>query len=991
MQKLKISFLILFTGFINIQAQNHPNLYKKADLAKMNQWVDSIFNRMTLDEKIGQLFMIVADPETSDLNTKKIIRYINEQKIGGILFSKGTVKNQATSTNLYQEKSKIPLFISLDGEWGLSMRLENTPQFPKNIALGAVQNNRLLFFYGKEIGQECREMGVHINFAPVLDVNTNPDNPVIGYRSFGETPLLVAEKGVSYSTGLESQGIISVAKHFPGHGDTADDSHFTTPTVNKNLKQLISEDLLPFTRHIESGFASVMPGHLLVPALDNKTGKPASLSPQIVTDLLRNQMNFSGLIITDALVMKGASNRSESVCVDAVLAGNDILLSPPNVISEFNAVKRAVQGGTIDFKLIDEKCRKILQYKYITGLNNYKPVELKGLSGRLNSDYSRWLISKLSDEAITLLKNENAAVPVKNPENKKVAVLSIGESDLTDFQKMISNYKQADFFNIPRNATDVSKVFQRLSKYDLIICGIHHYKMEDYQQLQKLSKEKEVHLCFFVTPYYISKFRQSIANAKAVICGYENLPDMQKSAAQVIMGGIPSKGKLPVSISGLFNVDEGLTTTRTRLSYQPPMEVKVSESKLSKIDEIVKEGLENKAFPGCQVLVAKNGAVIYSKSFGYFDFARTHSVQNSDIYDLASVTKVAATLFAVMKLYDEKKLKPDDYLSTYIPQLKGTDKENITIRQALFHESGLTSFCPFSQLFIDPDSYTGSLYSKKRDAVHRIQYDSNVYVRTDFKFNKDLVSRTSKPGFTLQVAKRFYLKNDFPDLMIQEIAASKLKNQGSYLYSDLNFILLKEVVEKISNTSLDKFTEKNFYAPLGADLTGYKPLMRFDTLRIAPTENDEFIRNQLLIGFTHDEAAAFMGGVSGNAGLFSNANDLAKLLQMFLNQGIYGNERFLSAETCKLFMETTSSTGRRGLGFDKPNTQNEKSGSTGKSVPASTVGHTGFTGTCFWIDPDNQLIYIFLSNRVYPKRTNKQLMQMDIRSRIQDVIYEAIK
>ena len=994
MNRIKTFFLITFACCVSIQAQNHSNLYKKADIVKMNQWVDSVFNTMTLDEKIGQLFMIVADPGTGDLNTNKIIRYINEQKIGGILFSKGTLKNQAVSTNRYQKESKIPLMISFDGEWGLAMRLENTPQFPKNITLGAIQNNRLLFDYGKEIGRECREIGVHINFAPSLDVNTNPDNPVIGYRSFGEVPLIVAEKGEAYSAGLEEQGIISTAKHFPGHGDTSEDSHETTPKVNKSLDQLKNEDLLPFSRYINSGFASVMLGHLSVPALDNKTGKPTSLSPKVVTDLLQNQMNFSGLTITDALVMKGASTGTESVCVDALLAGNDILLSPANPISEFNAVKRAVQKGIIDIKSVNEKCRKILSYKYIAGLNKYKPVELTGLSSRINSEYSRWLVGKLSDEAITLLKNDNASVPVKQLENKKVAVLSIGDSGQTEFQKMISNYKQADFFNIPRNASEatVNKVFQALSKYNLIICGIHHYKMTDYPQLQKLSKEKDVFLSFFVTPYYMSKFRQSITNAKAVVCGYENLPEIQKSAAQVIMGGIPAKGKLPVSITGLFKAGDGFETSKTRLAYQYPGEVKLSEYKLSRIDDIVREGLDNKAFPGCQVLVAKNGVVIYNKSFGYFDFDRTHAVQNSDIYDLASITKVVATLPAVMKLYDERKLRFTDYLSAYIPQLKGTDKERITVMQALFHESGLASFLPFYQLAIDSASMSaGPLYSTKRDATYRIQYDSKVYVRTDFKYNKYWVSQTAKPGYSLQVSKRFFLKDDFPSLIIKEIAGSQLKKQGAYVYSDLNFMLLKEVVENISKTSIDKFLETNFYAPLGADLTGYKPLQKIDTLRIAPTENDQFLRNQILTGFTHDEAAAFMGGVSGNAGVFSNANDLAKLLQMLLNQGVYGDERYLNAEICKLFMGTKSSISRRGLGFDKPDTQNENLSPTSKSVSASTIGHTGFTGTCFWIDPDNQLIYIFLSNRVYPSRTNKQLMQMGIRSRIQDVIYEAMR
>ena len=958
----------------------------------MNHWADSIFDKMTTDERIGQLFMIVADPGNSEANTKKIIKYIKEQKIGGILFSKGQLSDQAASTNLYQKESKIPLLISLDGEWGLSMRLEDTPRFPKNIMLGAIGDNDLIRKYGQEVARECKEMGIHINFAPVLDVNTNPSNPVIGSRSFGELPSQVSTQGIAYSLGLESEGIISVAKHFPGHGSTSEDSHKTLPEVRKTLQQIESEDLVPFIDYINAGLAGVMSGHLYVPALDKTSEKPTSLSPVIITDLLQDKLHFNGLKFTDALVMKGASSKSGSICVDALLAGNDVLLSPANPVSEFNAVKRAVENGTISIKLIEEKCRKILRYKYISGLNNYKPIETKGLKDRINSENAQWLISKLCEEAVTLLKNDGNNIPVTDLNNKKIAVLSFGESTTSAFQKMLKMYGQVDCYNLSQSASgnQVTEMMNRLRKYDTIICAIHHYKITDYLELQKLIKEKETHLCFFISPYYMSKFRQSIRNATSVTCAYENIPEAQNTAAEIIMGGIPSKGKLPVSISDIFKAGDGLTTQKTRLSYQLPQEAGLSSVRLSEIDKIAEEGIKEKAYPGCQVLVAKNGIVVYNKSFGYFDYARTHPVEDTDVYDLASVTKAAATVPAIMKLYDEKKIKLNDKLSTYVSSLSSTDKKDITIRKALFHETGLTSFIPFYLLSIDENSYTGKLFSNRRTADHRVMIDDNTYARTDYKFKSELVSNKPKPDFSKQVAENFYVSDDFSQLMLEEIANSKLKTGGKYLYSDLNFILLKEATEKITGEPFDLFLEKDFYGPLGANYMGFKPLEKIDTLCIAPTEDDNFLRNQILIGYPHDEAAAFMGGVSGNAGLFSNANDLAKLSQMLLNLGIYGGERLLSTETCKLFTETKSNVSRRGLGFDKPNMENEKSSPTGNMAPASTYGHTGFTGTCFWIDPENQIIFVFLSNRVYPNRYNKLLSSLNIRSRIQNIIYYAM-
>ena len=989
---LSITLLFLLLTGAFAFSQKIPNLYQEADNRKMNQWVDSVFNSMTLDERIGQLIIIKSDPGAS--YRESTLKKIKEYKPGGILFAGGALSDQAESTNIYQGASRIPLLVSFDGEWGLAMRLKDTPRFPKNMMLGAISNNELIRLYGEEMGRECRELGIHINFAPVLDVNDNPDNPVIGTRSFGEEQKEVSAKGIAYAKGLESQKIISVGKHFPGHGNTTEDSHNTLPVVNHSKSQLDEVELYPFSRFVQEGFAGIMTGHISVPALDNSSDLAASLSPKIVNGLLKKKWGFSGLTFTDALEMKGAAvSKKDNSCVMALLAGNDMLLGPQRIASDFAEIKKAIESGLISLSTIEKSCRKILQYKYITGLNQYKPIEMAGLQQRIQTDYTDWLIQKLNNEAVTLLKNDNSVIPVKNLDKNKIAVLSIGVNDAPDFWKRIALYGDFDFYQLPADTTlsNNDSIFRQLYKYSRIICSIHTERIQDFSYLQSLAKEKEVHLCFFTSPYTLGKYAQSIANARSVTLAYENTSGAQNAAAEILMGGIAAKGKLPVTVSNLFKYGAGLETNKVRLSYQKPQEVNMDGNVLCKIDSIANEGIKNQAFPGCQILVAKSGVVVYNKSFGFFDYANTRPVQNSDIYDLASVTKALATLPSIMKLTDMNKISLSDKISRFVPEMKNTDKKDLTVSDALFHETGLPAFLPFYRLLIDENSYSGPLYSNHQDMTYKTLYDTNVYMRTDFKFDSTKVSKTPVQGISLQVAENLYIKNDFKKEILDEIIKAPLSKKKRYLYSDLNFMLLKEAIENCTSQPLNKFVETNFYNRLGANSTCFLPLLKISKYRIAPAENDRFLRNQILIGYVHDESAALMGGVSGNAGLYSNANDMAKILQMFLNLGEYGGERYLSKETVQTFTQTKSAISRRGLGFDKPDISRPESSPTGVYAPASTYGHTGYTGTCFWVDPDNQLIFIFLSNRTYPSRTYKKLMEMNIRPQIQDVIYEALR
>ncbi|RHJ90296.1 glycoside hydrolase family 3 N-terminal domain-containing protein [Parabacteroides bouchesdurhonensis] len=975
-------------------AQTEPALMANVDKEKMNHWVDSVFDAMSYDERIGQLFMVIAEPKSDMRNMQKLMRYVNEIKVGGVLFHKGNPVTQAEVTNRLQKASRVPLFISLDGEWGLSMRLSNTTRFPKNMMLGAIEDNTLIEEYGKEVARQCREMGIHINFAPDLDVNSNVDNPVIGLRSFGENPDMVADKGIAYARGLESKGVLSVSKHFPGHGDTSDDSHKTLPSVFHSMARLDSVELLPFKRYIYDGFSGVMTGHLYIPAIDKTPNRPASLSHAVVTDLLKEKIGFQGLCFTDALAMKGATTKkTDNPSVMALLAGNDVLLAPAAPINDFTAVKEAINEGILSLEEIEAKCIKILQYKYIVGLNQYRPIDTQDLMKRLNSPHAAWLAAKLNSEAITVLKNTSDILPLKQLGKKKIAALAIGDDAGNEFQTMLNRYDSIASFSIGRNASAaaIQKVYNQLNNYDIIICSVHTVRIPESLPLRQLSAKKELVYAFFTLPYFCKDYKNSIQKAKALVMGYENTPLAQEYAAQVIFGGIGAKGKLPVSIPGLYYSGTGVFTEKTRLGYHEPEEVGANAVRLDVIESIVSEGLEEKAFPGCQVLVAKDGMIIYDKSFGYYDFDKSRIVTETSVYDLASASKASGTLLAVMKAYDEKKFTLNNKIADFVPALKGSNKQDLSIKELLYHQSGLISSINFYLKAIDKDSYTGSLYSNAKNAVHPIRFDAKTYVRNDFSYLPDLVSDKKKPGFTTEVARNFYVSDSFKDSIMQSIVDSRLGKRGKYVYSCINFILLKMMVENLMDKPMDRLLHDDFYAGLGAWHVTYTPLKIMDTLQIVPTEDDRFVRRQLLRGYVHDEAAAFQGGVSGNAGLFSNANDLAKVLQLFLNQGVYGGEQYLSMETCRLFTQSKSPTSRRGLGFDKPAIGSPQSSPCAPQAPASVYGHTGFTGTCFWVDPENQLIYIFLSNRVNPSRANNKLGSLNIRPRIQEAIYKAIK
>ena len=966
-----------------------PNILRNSEVGKQDctEWVETRLANMTLKEKIGQLFIHTVALTDSPQNRKNIQNAVKEYKVGGLLFSGGELSKQVLLTNFAQELADIPLLMTFDGEWGIAMRLKGTPSFPRNRVLGCITDNALIYEYGKEVARQCREIGVHVNFAPVADVDNNPLNPVINTRSFGGDPKNVMEKVIAYSRGLEEGGVLSVSKHFPGHGDTNVDSHKALPVLKFSRERLDSIELYPFKKAVEAGLGGMMVGHLEVPALSKK---PASLSPEII-GILQKEYGFQGLTFTDALEMKGVSNNL-NVCARALMAGNDMLLAPRNLKRELDGVLAAIKSGELTETLITEKCRKVLTYKYALGLYRKQFIQLSGLDKRLNRPETKELMAKLQKAAVTVASNDGGILPLEMSLKGSV-VLNVGKSSGGDtFYQQLKRYLTID--RIQANPDSISSMRKRLGKYERVIVAIHTEKYAPYQaMLNELAKQKPVIYVYLTPLRQMYKKGNDWRKAAAVILGHAGDSHVQRYVADVLVGKEIPTGRVSVEVEGYLRPGDGVVLTKEHESkiYRPE-DYGMKSSVLKKIDEIALEGIRAKAYPGCQIVILKDGAPVYDKCFGSFTYGNSKKVSGDDLYDIASLTKTTATLLAVMKLYDQGKFGLTDRISKYVPELKGSAKERITIEELLMHQSGLPASWAFYRDAIDDSSYVGAFFKARQDVNHRQRVDSRLYVVNSFEYKKEFVSKTRSADYPLVLADDLYLSPDFPKYMLELIASSKIPlRDRRYRYSCLNFMLLKEMVENISGLPMDEFLEKEFFQPMGMEHTLYLPLRKFKKEQIVPTIETDYLRNRkMLQGYVHDEIAAFMGGVSGNAGLFSTARDVAKVYQMLADFGQFEGKRYLSMETCRLFMTKKSRISRRTLGFDRPEPAAGK-GPCADEAPLDVVGHTGFTGTCAWADSKNGLVYVFLSNRVYPRPfDHKALMNLNIRPRIQQVMYQAL-
>ena len=988
MEWKKISVTICFWCIMATMWAQAPTLLTKgkADSQECKEWVETRLQGMSLKEKIGQLFIHTVAPQDTEPNRRNIGNAVKEYKVGGLLFSGGQLSTQVVLTNFAQEMAETPLLMTFDGEWGLAMRLKGTPSFPKNRVLGCIQDNELLYEYGLEVARQCREIGVHVNFAPVADVDNNPLNPVINTRSFGGDPRNVADKVIAYSRGLEEGGVLSVSKHFPGHGDTNVDSHKALPVLNFSRERMDSIELYPFRQAIQAGLGGIMVGHLEVPAFSKK---PASISTEILS-LLQDELGFKGLAFTDALEMKGISN-NPNLCAQTLIAGNDMLLAPRNLKRELDGVLNAVKNGQLTEEQITEKCRKVLTFKYALGLHQRQFVQLSGLEQRLNHPGVQQLMDRLEKAAVTVVSNDGGILPL-DVDQKKVVVLNIGTpSKGKAFYNQLKKYMQVDCIQAhPDSITSISK---RLGNYEEVIVAIHTEKYAAYQSMLNTLSARLPLVYVYLTPMKrIYNKGNNWKKAAAVVMGHSGSVAVQHFVADVLMGREKATGRLSVEVKDYRKPGEGVVVDLKTTKVYRPEDYGMNADVLARIDEIALEGIKAKAYPGCQILILKDGAPVYDKCFGTFTYGDSRKVTSDDIYDIASLTKTTATLLAVMKLYDQGKFGLTDPISKYVPVLQGSPKGRITIEDLLYHQSGLPGSWPFYREAINDSSYTGAFFKARLDANHHQQVDRRLYVVDEFKYKDEYVSPLRSEEYPLQVAEGVFVNPAFPKHILEMIASDEIPlRDRRYRYSCLNFVLLKEMVEQISGMPMDKYLDQEFYAPMGMQHTLYSPLSRFKPEQIVPTVQKDYLRGRKeLRGYVHDEIAAFMGGVSGNAGLFSNAHDVGKVYQMLAEMGQYDGKRYLSLETCQLFMNRKSRLSRRGLGFDKPDAAPGK-GPCADEAPLEVVGHTGFTGTCAWTDAKNGLVFVFLSNRIYPRPfDHKALMSLNIRPRIQQVMYQAL-
>lgn len=942
---------------------------------KQAAWADSILATMTLEQKIGQLFMIAAFSNRNENDYRRVEEQIRKYHLGGIIFFQGNPLKQAELTNRYQSVAQIPLLVGIDGEWGLGMRLDDVFSFPKAITLGATGDPELIEKMAYEIGKQCKRLGVHINFAPDADINSNPKNPVINFRSFGESVSNVTNLSLAYARGMRKANVMGSAKHFPGHGDTGEDSHHALPVLNHTIKHINEIETMPFRALIEDSIASVMIGHLHVPQLDDAPNIPASVSEKIIKTYLQKDMNFQGLVVTDALNMRGLLKYfpTGAAEVKAFQAGNDLLLQTGNLEVAYSALHQKFLDSTLSVNDLDYKVRKILMSKYWAGLNKYKPIDLRNLLPDLNNQNSADLAQKIFDKAATIVKDDDGLVPLANSQKVSYASLSIAGKADNAFQKTLGFYSNISNYNIPfkpSKSTDWTWVVEQAAQKDLVIVGVHGMHNLDSRNfgvvpevikiLRELQEQTKVIVCVFGNPYSLKLFDEF----ETVLCGFEDEPEAHRAVANVIFGVNGASGKIPVNtLAQDGKVDFGLKTKSSgKVGLGIASEVGMNQSKLNQIRFLANNAIENQEFPGCQILVARKGKVVYYESFGNLRYGFQEPVDAQTIFDLASLTKVTATLQAVMMLYDQKKLDISQKASFYLPELANSNKKDITVKDLLLHQAGLKAFVPF--------------YENTKEAASEP--------------NPKFFSRENAARDHLKVTDSLFVKPMIKDSVFQWIIKSGLVSLASnpkYLYSDLGLIILQRVVEKISGQALDAFVDTKIYQPLGMHNTGFNILSKKPIQNIAPTELANDFRKSQIKGTVHDPNAALLGGVAGHAGLFSNVWDLVKLFQMNLNKGQLEDTRFFSPQTIDMFTKKQSSISHRGLGWNKPT---KDDGSVSHYASDQTFGHTGFTGTAAWVDPEKELIYIFLSNRVYPSAENNKILKNKTRKRIHDLVYESL-
>ncbi len=912
-------------------------------------WVKNTFAQMSLKEKCAQ--MIISAASSSDTNFesedfKQLEKLVTDFNVGGLLFFRGSLYNQILVTNKLQALSKIPLMITEDFERGPGMRIEEIVQFPHNMALGATGDPSLTFLMGKYTARISRAIGVHMNFAPLLDINNDYRNPIINIRAYSDDPNIISWHGNAFIKGMQEDGMITTAKHFPGHGSTDLDSHEELPTIHLTEREFEHRDFVPFKEAISSGVQSIMVGHLQVPALDNREGIPATLSPYITHDYLRNKFNFKGLIVTDALNMKAVRDSFDyqEAAKLAVLAGNDFVLFPPDDSLAIEGIYNGVLSGEITEERIDESVLRILSAKKWLHLDLFNQIDYELASQIATSRDQQRLALEIAERSTTLIKDDDKLIPVNPDDYYQTASITLrGTSDRgslkeeKEFEKLVSDnfgYVKQHRLNLESSKRDYRKALSSAKKSDLVLLNLYltSYTNEDYDFIDENQKEfiqniiklnKPLILSNFGNPYLLLEFE----NTPSYLCSFSWTDAAQTAMFNSITGRNEISGKMPISIPGT-DYSIGFGEKRKIQSIFIPDTTVDTNYNFSTIDSLVNGAIQDSVFPGAVVLIGHRKRVIYNKPFGHFTYDTTSTEMTVNaMFDLASVTKVTATTSAAMLLYDRGMYRLDQKVSSILPEFRGHGKENITIKHLLVHNSGLPAFKRYYKIF-----------------------DTREQIVDDI-MNTDLIF---EPG-------------------------------TDYTYSDLGMITMQFIIEKLTGQPIDEFLRENLFDILGMQNTMYNPPPE-KWYYCVPSEVDNYWRHTTVKGKVHDENAFVFGGVAGHAGLFSTTSDLAKLMSLYVNNGEYKGKTIFQPSTMDMFTSIQTKYGDRGLGWGIKSVDGYSSG--GSKFSDTSFGHTGFTGTSIWVDKERGVFVILLTNRVYPTRENRKISSF--RPVLHDTVIDAI-
>ncbi len=930
------------------------------------RWVDSVFQTLTTQQKIGQLFMISVSSRASSAEVTEWMNTIRTYQPGGVMVSQGGVKSHARLINQLQKASEVPLIAGINAEWGLGQTLDSAMQFQQPLIQGALQNDSLNVQLGKEIGRQMKVLGFQINFAPNADLDLALTSYPASLNFFSDNKQRVAAKSVAFMKGLQQEGVMACAKFTPdSYHDKSSEAELEPAQDYFELNRMDTLALYPLTKLISEGTKSILTSHLHFSMLGRKKRVQASVSELFIGEILRTKLNFNGLTFCEIPYLEKISQKKRAGEVEklAFTIGNDVMIAPGNIKKAIRKISALVKK---DAKLRDQlsvSVKKILAVKYETGLASQRLINTDNLLTRLNSAEALALKLRLAENAVTVLRNASSVVPIKTLDNKTFASISIGKETNNEFNQYLSKYTLLKKVSL-RSASDTTNLKKSVGDADIIIVSIFPFSTPLVETLApeiiKLAAKQEVIVCSFGNPKDLTLFE----GIPTIIASYSENDHLPKVTAEVIFGGLEAKGVMPYTAAPAIREGQFVTTTlMNRLSFTVPEAVGMDSKTLYGIREIIREGIETEAFPGCQVIVARKGKIVFDQSFGWYTYENKIPVTDSTIYDLASLTKVSATLQAVMFLKDKGIIDTDKKASVYLPDLASSNKKDLTIKDILTHQSGLLPFIPIWNQTVAEGKLMPLYYSY-----------------------------TKSENYPLQVAPTIFASPVIRDSVWRWTVNSKLlekpaRTPYSFRYSDIGLMIMHKVVERSINQPMEDFLAQNLYEPLGAGTLGYLPLTRFPVSQIAPTENDTIFRKQWIVGTVHDERAALLGGVAGHAGLFGSAIDLAKLGQMLLNGGSYGGIQFYKPETVSLFTTRQYEDSRRGLGWAKAG--DPLSSSSFYNSPKA-FGHTGFTGTCIWVDPEFDLVFVFLSNRVYPDRGHNKISSASIRPRLQEVIYKSI-